>query len=845
MDSRTHAHRARRHPGPAVSRTMSGSLPIVGSDLTSQALAQFRAALIARDIVPPDPIVADGRLHRCNAVGRRGRGDAAYLLHLDGIPAGGLENWRDGRGWESWRCDIGHTLSRGEREWQAKRAEDARLMRERETAARHAQAAARAAWIWAAAKPATPEHPYLARKGVLAHELRAYRGVLLVPVRDMAGELQALQFIAPGGAKRFSRGARVQGCCCWIGEVGDLARVDAVVCLAEGFATGASVHEATGHPVAVGFHAGNLAAVARAIRERWTAARIVVCADDDERSAGNPGLTHAREAARVGGGLLALPHFGGDRPPDATDFNDLHRLRGLSAVRTCVENAAAPSGAVDVRPGADGPPDWPEPEPLTTPLDPLPYPVDALPSLLREAVEEAQAFVQAPMALVACSALAALSVAAQGLVNVRRDHQLVGPVSLYLLAVAESGERKTSCDRIFGQALRDWERERVSALAPELAAHDAAAGAFEAKRAGLLEAIKRKRRDAEDTAADEAALDELTAHTPQPVPVPRLLYADATPEALSHSLARGWPSGAVMSAEAGAVFGAHGMGYETILRNLALLNVLWDGGEIAIDRRSKSSFQLRDRRLTFGLMIQPETLRGFLERAGSLPRGSGFIARFLIAWPASTQGTRAYRPAPERMPAVERFGQRVRELLDTPLCTYADGGLQPIELALSPPAHAAWVQAHDRIERALAAGGDFADIRDVAAKAAENVARLASLFHVLTHGPGGVVNADGIDAAANVIGWHLHEARRLLSDLDTPSDLVAAIRLDAWLIAEARRSGDHRIPTPRVYQFGPGCVRDAKALKAALALLIERSRARMEEDGKRRFVVVNPALAGR
>ncbi len=139
-----------------------------------------------------------------------------------------------------------------------------------------------------------------------------------------------------------------------------------------------------------------------------------------------------------------------------------------------------------------------------------------------------------------------------------------------------------------------------------------------------------------------------------------------------------------MSAGAGTVFGAHGIGYETILRNLALLNTLGDGSEIAVDRRSKPSFRLRDRRLTFGLMVQLEALRGFLERAGTLPRGNGFIARFLIAWPASTQGTRSYRVAPESMPAVERFGARVRELLEMPLSTHADGGLQPVELALSP-----------------------------------------------------------------------------------------------------------------------------------------------------------------
>jgi hypothetical protein len=72
-------------------------------------LDQFRAALLARDIIPPEPIVAGGRLHRCHAAGRNGRGDAAYVLHLDGLPAGGFENHRDGRDWEAWRFDLGRT----------------------------------------------------------------------------------------------------------------------------------------------------------------------------------------------------------------------------------------------------------------------------------------------------------------------------------------------------------------------------------------------------------------------------------------------------------------------------------------------------------------------------------------------------------------------------------------------------------------------------------------------------------------------------------------------------------------------------------------------------------------
>jgi putative DNA primase/helicase len=118
------------------------------------------------------------------------------------------------------------------------------------------------------------------------------------------------------------------------------------------------------------------------------------------------------------------------------------------------------------------------------------------------------------------------------------------------------------------------------AMAPDLTARDAALAAFEAKKASILDAIKRKRRRSQDTAKEKGELNRLAREAPPSIAVPRRLYADATPEALAHALATGWPSGGVLSAEARAVFGAHGMGYDTILRNLALLNVLCVGGGV-------------------------------------------------------------------------------------------------------------------------------------------------------------------------------------------------------------------------------------------------------------------------
>jgi putative DNA primase/helicase len=130
----------------------------------------------------------------------------------------------------------------------------------------------------------------------------------------------------------------------------------------------------------------------------------------------------------------------------------------------------------------------------------------------------------------------------------------------------------------------------------------------------------------------------------------------------------------------------------------------------------------------------------------------------------------------------------------------------------------------------------------VAAKAAENIARLAGLMHLLEHGPVGAIGRECVESATRLVLWHLQEAHRLLGDMDAPPALSAAIRFDAWLCSEAQHTGDGRIPTTRVYRFGPSCVRDNKDMKDGLTVLAEHGRARLEEDGRRRYVVVNPAL---
>ena len=219
--------------------------------------------------------------------------------------------------------------------------------------AAHAAAALDAVAQWNAASD-TGASPYLARKGVQAHGLRfAPDGCLLVPLRDAAGDLWNLQRIAPerpadGTDKLFLKGGRKSGLWHWCGEPAGAG----VLLIAEGYATAASVHQATGRPVAVAFDAGNLAHVAKALRQQHRAALLVLCGDDDAateaRTGTNTGRVKAEAAARTVRGLAVFPE---GLPDGGSDFNDMHQAQGLEAVGACIDAAITAHQAEHV--GAD------------------------------------------------------------------------------------------------------------------------------------------------------------------------------------------------------------------------------------------------------------------------------------------------------------------------------------------------------------------------------------------------------------------------------------------------------------------------------------------------------------
>lgn len=305
----------------------------------SDPKAAFMEAIAGAGLPTPDHIIADGQLHRFSTNGKPGDKSGVYILHLDGVPAGYFECWRQGIK-QKWSARKAAKPDAAELE--RLKADIARA--ERERAAHAHRRAETARQLWDASVPANADHPYLVKKGIkeppgirqtdidrtIFFEGSKQGGMmnncLLIPVETPDG-LQSLQAITPDGFKAFMSGGSING------GYYTLAGDGGTVYLAEGVATAQSIHEATGSTVMAAFNSGNLPKVAEHARQDAPSARIVVAGDNDHANPKNPGKAAAEAAAKACGGSVALPPAG----ENGTDWNDYHATYGLASVRAELE----------------------------------------------------------------------------------------------------------------------------------------------------------------------------------------------------------------------------------------------------------------------------------------------------------------------------------------------------------------------------------------------------------------------------------------------------------------------------------------------------------------------------
>jgi putative DNA primase/helicase len=278
---------------------------------------QLQDAMRREGLDPPASIHLDGKLHRFNT-GKRKDLSAWYVAFGDGIPAGRFGDWRSGTE-KTWRATLSRAFTPAEemaftrRLSEAKATRDAELERTRETASTVVDK------IWSDGMAASPDHPYLARKGIGVNCARVTGdGRLMVPLYSPDGTISSLQYISDDGDKKYHPGGATGG------KFWSVGTDDSTIYIAEGFATAATIHEETGNLCIVAYSASNLVPALAAMRDIHGPAKpIIIVADND---ASGVGQRYAEQAAAKYGARIVVPPIEGD----ANDFRQAGKdLKGL------------------------------------------------------------------------------------------------------------------------------------------------------------------------------------------------------------------------------------------------------------------------------------------------------------------------------------------------------------------------------------------------------------------------------------------------------------------------------------------------------------------------------------
>ena len=253
---------------------------------------------------PMEAIVFDGKIHRYHDPNHDKHGEQNGWFkgcdNSNGSFGGTVGHWKLGCK-KNWTSRDRREFSPAEKAEYARQMAEARQREELERQRFQERVRQKAETLWKQARHADHSHPYLVRKGIKPHGIRQLVQSLVVPLRDSAGVLWSLQFIDPDGGKRFLSGGRTAGCYWSVGP----APVD-VLLISEGAATASTLLEAAGYPVAAAMNAGNMKAVALALREKYPKIRLLLCADADP-----VGREKAQAAADAAGGTMIEPDFEG------------------------------------------------------------------------------------------------------------------------------------------------------------------------------------------------------------------------------------------------------------------------------------------------------------------------------------------------------------------------------------------------------------------------------------------------------------------------------------------------------------------------------------------------------
>lgn len=426
------------------------------------------------------------------------------------------------------------------------------------------------------------------------------------------------------------------------------------------------------------------------------------------------------------------------------------------------------------------------------------FPANAFYNSVSNAFHEVCTNLQAPAGLIAGAFLTGLSICAEGDVDVMHPTGQVGPPTLYIGTIADSGERKTATDKIVLAAVYARDAKEASEHKSAIAIHRADMRYWTAKDAALQRKLVKAIDKGDDT---DQLLRQLKEHAKAEPIFPqrnRLVYQSITERPLLEALHGDGRCIAIMSDEGSIVLSGGAT------NKMTTLNKAWDGPSLLTLDRADDSIEARDPRVTVSFMIQEKLFEEFMRKRGVAARESGFLARFLVCWPASTQGFRLMQLDEPVWYHLRKFHQRMDELLEATATRRKAGDNARTLLYFSPEAKELWVNVQNTIEPKLQQGGELQSVRDFASKSMEIAGRLAACMHHFDGVAGNEISMESLQRALNVMQYYFGEYVYLFGDkADVPLEQKDAQSLVSYLHSRYWRSGSYAALRNEVRKCGP------------------------------------------
>jgi hypothetical protein len=448
------------------------------------------------------------------------------------------------------------------------------------------------------------------------------------------------------------------------------------------------------------------------------------------------------------------------------------------------------------------------------------YPVEALGPVLGDTVRAIVDIVQVPPALAAGSVLAVASLATQGHANVvlpfGEGHPK--PLSLYLVTIAHSSDRKSTVDDYALRAVKEFEAELSKGNQAKFQDYQNAKAAYDRARSLVLKGARKNATQTKETIASSSQELSALGTEPHPPLLPFIIVQEPTIEGLARLFLEGQPSLGLFSTEGAQMITGYGMRDERKLTTAGGLSLLWDGETLKRNRIGDGNYALPGKRLSLHLMVQPEVAMRLLSDPEL--KDQGLISRILVAFPASLAGTRMRRNAnPQNLAVIDIFKDEITSRFMRKM-TMVEGRrneLKPRKLRLSPEADIIWSSFSDEIEKEIGPGGKYEQIKAFAGKLAEQAARMAGIITLMEDFDATEISAMTMQNGGRLARYYAGEALRLFNSSLIEPDLWEAEKLRQWLL---ERDGE-LICLPDIYQFGPSSIRAKKIAKTLAIILVD------------------------